>query len=156
MAKGTSTASQARTVAGEGKDVRDRVRDLTVRAIRDRNLGVKDLSKVVDEVLHGASKGLKDALPQSQKNVLRQVFNGLEEAVQTTARAGLGAAREAKVRGERIVKRDATTAAKHVREANDHFLSATSGFAKKLSGEMRDELKDLIFKFINSGSRMTS
>jgi hypothetical protein len=156
MAKGTNTTSRARTVASEGKDVRDRVKDLTMRAIRDRGLAMKEVSKVVGEVLHGASQGLKDAVPQSQKSVLRQVFNGLEEAVETTAKAGLGAAKSVQARGERVIKRDAPAAARQVREANNHFLTATSTFARKLSGEMKEELKELVARARRTGPKVGS
>ena len=61
MAKSSSsTTSSARKIASEGKNVRDRVRDLTVRTIRDRSVGLKDLSKVVDQVLDGAKQGVHE------------------------------------------------------------------------------------------------
>lgn len=145
MAK-KNTASQARTVASEGRDVRDRVRSLTVKALRDRNFGMKDVSKVVGDVLNGASQGLEDAVPKSQKNVLRQVFDGLNEAVDAAAGAGMSAARSARDRGERVVKKDAPAAARQVRQANDQFLSAAGSFARKLSGEMKEELQELVAK----------
>ncbi len=155
MAKSSSsTTSSARKIASEGKNVRDRVRDLTVRTIRDRSVGLKDLSKVVDQVLDGAKQGVHDAVPQSQRNVLKQVLDGLGDAASVAARSGAGAIRDARARGETIAKKDAATAARQVREAHEDFLKAAGTFARRLTGEMREEVEDLVARARRAGPKI--
>jgi len=157
MAKSTSssTTSNARKIASEGKNVRDRVRDLTVRSLRG-DVGRKDLSKVVDQVLEGAKQGVHDAVPQSQKNVLKQVLDGLGEAASVAAKTGAGAVRDARTRGTTIAKKDAVAAAKQVSEAHDQFLNAAGKFARRLSGEVREEMEDLVARARRAGPKIRS
>lgn len=152
----SSTTSKAREVASEGTDVRKRVRDLTVRAIRDRGLSAKELKNVAEDVLDGAVQGVRNSVPQAQRNVLRQVFEGLDEAVTVAAKAGAGAAREATARGQKLLKKDAHTAARRISDANEHMLDAAGTFAKRLSGELRDELKDLVARARRTAPKIKS
>lgn len=135
----TKKSGKAATVG-----VREHARDLTIRMFGDKKFGRKDLSKVVGTVLHDAVEGVRDAAPKSQKSVLREVFGGLSDAVTITAHAGVGAAKDAKTRGEKVLKHDATSATKRVREAHGEFLDAVSSFSRKLTGEVREEMTGLV------------
>jgi hypothetical protein len=139
-------------VASHGVRVRDRVKDLTVRALQDRTLRRGEVSGLVDEVLEGASDGLEASIPASRTSVLRQVFEGLSDAVGEAASAGAGAARELRRRGETIARREVPAAARRVRAANEEFLSAAGRFASRLTGEAREELESLVRRARRSGS----
>src|SRR3569833_1234033 len=75
--------------AAAGAGVRDRIRDLSVAAFRDHKLTVRDISKLANEVLDGAVQSIDKSIPQSSRNVLREVFVGLSVGVHTIASAGL-------------------------------------------------------------------
>jgi Family of unknown function (DUF6781) len=135
---------QARAVASSGARVRDRVRDLTVRALRGQVPGRGQISGLVHEVLEGASAGVAASIPSSRRSVLRQVYGGLSEAVGTLASAGSGAARGARRRGKAILKKDAPAAARRIKSANAEFLGAVRTFAGRMSGDVREELESLV------------
>jgi hypothetical protein len=139
----SKTRAHAKTVASSGAAVRTRVRDLTVDTFRERNLSLRDVPKLVNEVLDEAVAGVDASIPQSGKNVLREVFDGLREGVNGVASAGAATARDLRDRG-RSTQKDATAAAKRVRAANDDFLDAVKDFAGKATKEVRDELDALV------------
>ncbi len=149
---GRSAGEEARTVAGHGTRVRDRIRDLTVRALRDRTLRRGEVSALVDEILEGASEGLDASVPASRRSVLRQVFEGLSDAIGEAASAGAGAARGLRRRGAVIAQREIPAAARRMRAANDEFLHAAGAFARRVSGEAREELEDLVRRSRRTGA----
>lgn len=140
----TSPGSHARDAVRDGEKIRERVRDATAQAIRDRKLTFRQLSGLVEEVLEGAAEGVKEAMPKSPSSVMRQVVEGLSDAVAAVASAGAGAARSAKERGAEFAKRVAPAASEHLHAANEELFKAVGAFAKKTSGEVRAELDDLV------------
>ena len=130
--------------AAAGAGVRDRIRDLSVAAFRDHKLTVRDISKLANEVLDGAVQSIDKSIPQSSRNVLREVFDGLSEGVHTIASAGSLAVREVRTQGQAIAGKNMSTVSKRVRTANSDFLSAVKNFAKKTSKGVGTELNALV------------
>lgn len=151
-----TTRDQARRVARRGVRVRDRVRTLTVRALRDRDLRRGDISGVVDDVFRGASDGLDGGRGADRRGVLRQVFQGLSDAVGSLASAGADTARGLARRGATIAERDVPEAARRVSAASAELMDATGAFARRASGEVRDELEGLVRRSQRSGTRSRS
>jgi hypothetical protein len=151
---GRSTAAQAKAAASHGAGVRDRVRDLTVRALRDRKLERGKVSGLVDEVLEGATAAVDESIPASRRSVLRQVFEGMSDAVETVAEAGAGAVRGVRRRGGAILEKDVPAAAKRLDSVQEEFLGAVSKFAGRVSGEAREELDDLVRRARKAGPEL--
>lgn len=128
---GSTISGQARAAAG-GSDTRERVRELVVKALRDRDVSREELSSVVHDVLHGASEAVDDAVPASRENVLRKVFDGLGDAMGTVKQAGERAVKSAKQRG------------RSMGEANEDLLKAVSSFADRTTSEVGDELRSMV------------
>ncbi len=137
------TKSRAKEVAG-GKMVRDRVRELSVAAFRDRNLTLNDVSQVVQDVLSGAVESVDQSIPSSSRNVLREVFDGLSEGVHAVAKAGSTVVAETRKRGKTLPTKEVTVAVKRMKSADADFLSAVANFASKASKEVRKELESLV------------
>jgi hypothetical protein len=156
-ARRTSSASvsrQARAAAGAA-DTRSRVRDLTVRALRARDLDRAEIARVVHDVLDGAAAAVGGAIPADRSSVLRQVFDGMHDAFNAAAEAGARAARSAGRRG-RAIREHAVPAAKRVRAANDEFLGAVSAFARKTSSEIGEELDALVKRTRRAGGAVAA
>lgn len=128
---GSTISGQARAAAG-GSDTRERVRELVVKALRDRDVSREELSSVVHDVLHGASEAVDDAVPASRESVLRKVFDGLGDAMGTVKQAGERAVKSAKQRG------------RSMGEANEDLLKAVSSFADRTTSEVGDELRSMV------------
>jgi hypothetical protein len=148
--------TRAKEVASGGTAVRDRVRELSVRAMRDRELSLGALSKLVHEVLEGAVEGVDSSIPQSKRNVLREVFDGLSEGIHAMASAGSAVASDVRDRGEAIGGKSAPAAAKRIRAANEEFLGAVKSFAGKASKEVREELDALVTHAERTGPKVAS
>jgi hypothetical protein len=139
------TKNRAKTAAA-GTAVRDRVHELTVAAFRDRSLALNDISKVVQEVLEGATDAVEKSIPSSQRNVLREVFDGLSEGVRSIATAGSAVMKESRDRGRALTGKNVSVAMKRVREANADFLGAVERFAGKASKAIGKELDTLVIQ----------
>lgn len=133
----------ARSVAAEGERVRERVRELSVHAFTNGQMRLRDLPKLVGEVLEGAADGVDKSIPKAASNVLREVFDGLSDGVHAIATASSSAAKDAKAGAQRVVKNDVPQMVDRVREANGHFLDAVQKFAKKASKETREQMDSL-------------
>lgn len=151
-----STVATAERIARDGADVRARIRDLTVRSLRSRRVSSRDLSRVVDQVLEGTRQGIHDSIPQSQRSVLKQVLEGLGEAAEIAAKSGAAAVREARERGSTLARKDAARAARGVKDAHEEFLDAAGTFARRLSGELREEMEDLVARARRAGPGIKS
>ena len=138
------TSVRAREVASGGTAVRDRVRELSVGAFRDRKLSMSDVPKLVHEVLHGAAQAVDESIPKSNRNVLREVFDGLSEGVHAIASAGSTSASELRGRAPAATGKNASHAAARIRAANDEFLGAVKSFAGQTSKQVREELDTLV------------
>ena len=84
---GTTTKKKRRRAAASGttarrgrKDVRRKVHDLTVKALRDREIAVRDIPKLAQKMIQDAAAELNQAVPQSSRSRLRQVVDGFTDA----------------------------------------------------------------------------
>ena len=154
--KSSSHSTKAHAIAKEGKDVRERVRELTAKSLRNRDTTVRDVTRVIDHVWKGAKRGVSASIPQSKRSVLRQVLDGLGEAADVAIKAGTGVVRDARTRGMTLAKKDAATAAREVRDAHGQFLDAAEKFARRLSGEAREEVEELVAQARKAAPRIRS
>lgn len=154
----TSTHStpgeHARAAAREGANIRDRVRKAAADAFRGKGLTFRHLNQVVAEVLDEVSEEVRSAIPEDRRNKLRQVFDGLGDAVSSAAAAGQKAVRDTRAHASKLVAEDAPAAGRRIREANDQFLDAVGGFASRAAGEIGSELDDLVRSARRAGPRV--
>lgn len=154
------TSSHQTTVrakeAAEGTAVRNRVRELSVAAFRDRNLSLSDVPKLVQEVLEGAAESVEKSIPSSPRNVLREVFDGLSEGIHLIAAAGSAVVDEARARGKTLKGKNMSVAMKQVHAANADFLSAVESFAGKASKAVRKELDTLVAQAKKTGPKVAA
>lgn len=157
MAKKTSskhTRAKAKAVASGGTAVRDRVRELSVRAFKERNLSLNDVPKVVHDVLNGAVEGIDKSIPASGRSVLREVFDGLSEGVRTVAAAGSEAFQTVTGRAKAVMNKNVPDAAERVRAANGEFLDAVRTFAGKTTKQVREDLDAMVDNAQKTGPKV--
>ena len=131
--------------------VRSRVRTLTQRALRDGDLSLAEVPGLVGEVLHGAAAGMEQAVPRSRRNVLRQVVDGLGDALGAAATSTKKVAGSVAERGS-TVKRDAKRTARNVRLAESQFLEAVKKAGRSLNRAARDELDIILAEARRAGT----
>jgi len=140
--------------AAEGAAVRDRVRELSIAALRDRRLTASDVPKVVREVLEGAVESIDKSIPASKRNVLREVFDGLSDGVKAIASASSTTVDEVRERGRAMKGRNVSVAAKRMLAADADFLGAVRKYAGKASKEVRQELEALVARAERTGPKV--
>ncbi len=147
------TREHARSVASEGVSIRDRVRDLTVGALRELTLKPGAVSGVVEDVLDGVSSGVAGAIPDSRRRAWREAFEGMNEAMSTLGSSAARTARGVQQRGAEIWEKDVHAATRGLRSATDEFLHTVGSFARRVSGEAREELESMVNRSRRAGSR---
>lgn len=153
-----STRSRSRsrptTGAASKSDMRQRVHLLTLAAVRDGELTLRDIPKLAREVIEEAAAGLNKAVPQSSRNVLRQVVDGLTDAAAATAHSTRTAVTSMASRGSEFIKKDAARTVKDLRELEGNFLTALEKASKSLKGAAKDEMDAIIRNARRAGTRI--
>jgi hypothetical protein len=148
----SSTARQAQDTARDGSNVRERISKLTTDALRDRKLRLSDLPGLAAEVMDGAVMGIKEAVPQDQGNVLRQVVDGLGDAYYAAANAATGAVKSARKHGSEFVNKDVKGTARDVKNIQEEVFDTVGAFGHRLSDELSRELKSVVSRAKRAGS----
>lgn len=144
-----STRAAAREVTASGKSVRTGVRNLSVDTLKSGDFSLENMPRMVRDVLSGAVDAVDRNIPKSRNNVLREVFDGLSQGINTVNRTGAAIlnGRGKKGRGSRGNGRSGR------RDTHNDFLEAVSSFASRASRPVREELNSLVDR--SSGSRGT-
>jgi hypothetical protein len=151
--QGTSTHSQ-RGRGGDRDNIRDRARETAADAFQGKGLTFRHLNQVVSDVLSQVADEVRSALPEDRRNKLRQVFDGLGDAVSSAAAASQKALRDTRTHAAKLVTEHGPAAARRISEANDQFLDAVSGFSSRAATEIRSELDDLVRSARRAGPRV--
>lgn len=151
MAKKTKTRQRK---AAKPKNIQKRVRDLTLEAISERNLSLDHLSDLANAVLDSATSAMKNILPTSRKNVLRQVLNGIDDAWAATAKASVASVRHARQYGLRLAKQDLTHLGKRLGSLEQEFIKTIDVHAKRIGGDLGNELNSLTKQVRKAGTQI--
>ena len=161
----TSQAKSRRRTAGTGTskrkaskrpdtNMRERVHNLTLRALREHDMTLGDIPRFAQQLIEGAAAGLNKAVPTSSRNVLRQVVDGLTDAAEATVHSTKTIVTSTKKRGREFVKHDAAKAVKDLRAIEDDFVSAMGRAGRKLKGAAKDELDAIVRQSRRAGTRI--
>ena len=133
------------------ENTRQRIRNMAVRAMRDRDLSAAEIRKLVNDSLSGASKTINHEIPAARRKAMRDAFEGLRDAFGAVAAAGANTGKSAKRRGRDIADNAVPAAKRKIVAANEEFLDAVSSFAKKTSNEFGEELEALVRRARKAG-----
>lgn len=136
------TAEAAESVQQDA-DLRARVRDLTVRAIKSRSLDKSELRQVVQAVTEGVSLGLGRRTGEI-RGALGEAMGGLDEALGKAAQASHLALRQLVSQGKEFGEHDLRQALDQLKQLEGEFLDTLSKVADSAGGKMRQELQDFV------------
>jgi hypothetical protein len=145
------TAKKAAAATRAGGDVRERVRSLTVGALKDRNLKLRDLPGLASEVMDGAVEGIKSVVPRDQESVLRQVVEGLGDAYDAAARSARNAAKDVRKRGSDVVQKGVKPATRDLSKIRDELFDTVGKFRHRLSDELSDDFRAIMTRARRAG-----
>lgn len=135
-------------------NIQAKVRDLTLKAIAERNLTLDQLSGLAGEMLHSATRVMKDALPSSRKSALRQLLKGMEDAWAATASASVSTLRHARRYGLPLAKRDVKNLSKRLGSLEKDFIKTIDSHARRIGGDLGSELKSVTGRIRKAGSQI--
>lgn len=135
-----------------GVDIRGKVHDLTLEALRNRRLD----SKAVREVVFAVSEGIALGAESSRKEVrqsLADAFHGLDEALRKSAEAGQTALRQIVATGRGFTENDLKAALSNMRRLEDDFLATVSQVADAAGQKVQPELRAVLTEARRSGTQ---
>jgi hypothetical protein len=131
-----------RDAASQGGDLRERVRDLVLRAIVDRKAEPKAIREVMKSALDGLGEGLGGHAGNAGES-LKSAVAGLDEAMGKSLYAMQAAVEETWGNGSRFADADLREAYDAVRGLEDDLVGTLKDAGGKTKGVLREEFARL-------------
>lgn len=143
------TAASA-SMQGDG-DIRTRVHDLTLRALRERRLDATEVRAVVRSVAEGVSLGAEQRSGEV-KEALAAAISGLDAALLKAAQATHLALQEMISQGKEFSAQDLQPALDDMKITEQAFLDTLGQVAETAGGKIKQELKTAVEHVRHSGT----
>lgn len=131
--------------------LRERVRDLTLQAIKSRSMDSGEIGRVAQAVTEGVSLGLgrrKDEI----KNALGEAMAGLDEAVGKAAEASHLALRQLVSQGKEFSDNDLRLALDQIKKLERDLLDTLSKVANSAGDKVQVEFRDFVSHVRRAGT----
>jgi predicted component of type VI protein secretion system len=155
---GTSESTQLVQLHDEAQaavgtaDLRERVRDLTAKALQDRSLSFSELREIVSAIASGVGSGLSSREGE-MKDGLKQAMSGLDEAVGSAAQAASYTLQEAVAKGKAFKDNELKAQLEQLRDLETQIVDTLKQTATQSGGKLKEELETLSEHLKNSGTR---
>lgn len=133
----------ASAAVSEGQDIRERVRDLTLSAIKQRRMDASEVKSIVKALAEGITLGL-DKRAHDSRQALGQAFSGLDAALTKSAEASHLALKQLTDHGHDFSQHDLKTALDNLKKVEQDFLDTVSEVAGRSKGQVKTELDELL------------
>lgn len=142
---------EASNAVAEHSDIRERVRDLTLSAIKQRKMDSDEIRNIVKAMTEGIALGLEKRKNDSAQ-ALSQAFSGLDQALMKSAEATHLALQQITERGHDFTKQELKDTLDHLKKVEQEFLDTISEVANKSTGVAKAELTDLVTHVRRAGT----
>jgi len=126
-----------------GVDIRARIHDVTLLALKSRRFDRHGMRDVVQAVTGGMALGADESRADVRKG-LAEAFRGMDEAITRSADASRVALRQLVVTGRDLSENDIKQALANLKRLEDDFLSTAGHAAEAASEKVRPEFKRLL------------
>jgi hypothetical protein len=141
----------ARDTVAEGVDIRERVRDLTLQALRDHRFDREGISDVVRAVTEGVARGA-DGDRVDMRHAVSEALTGLDKALRTSAEAGQVALKELASTGRDFSDSELKQALANFKKLEEDFFSTVGQVADAASERVQPELREALAAARRSGT----
>ncbi len=138
--------------AASEPDLRERVRELTARALHERRMALQNVREIVAAVASGVGSGLT-ARGGEIKDGLRQAVSGLDDAVGSAAQAVSYSVREAVEQGRAFKDNELKASLEQLRDLETQLVDTLKHTASQSGGKLKEELGYLSDHLKHSGTR---
>lgn len=148
----------ARRIVEEGVDIRARIHEITSRALSGGGLDAGEVKAAVRDTIEGVKEGLANSLPDRQsegrESTLRQVFDGMSEAVAAAADAARHTVEHAAERGREFSTTELGAMWSKLSSLEQSFLDSVQHAADELGEHARAQLHDIAGEARRAGTRI--
>jgi len=133
-------------------DLRERVRELTARALHQRRMALNDIREIVGAITSGVGSGLTSRGGEI-KDGLKQAVAGLDDAVGSAAQAASYTLQEAAAQGKAFKDNELKASLEQLRDLETQIVDTLKQTASQSGGKLKEELDSLSEHLKNSGTR---
>jgi len=153
MSHNDSLQKEIQGAVERGDDVKETVKQITIKALAERKLDKESLGEVVKAVTKGAGLGAATHTHESDvKAVLAKALDGLDDALSATAEASKLALEEAAGNLKEFGKNDLKQALDDLAALEELYLDTLKQVAKSSDSAIGNILNDLIQHARHSGT----
>ena len=127
----------------QGVDIRARIHDVTLLALRNRRFDRHDMQEVVRAVTDGVALGAEESRADLRK-ALADAFRGMDQALTRSAEAGRAALSQLVVTGRDLSDTEIKQALATMRKLEEDFLTTAGHAAEAASEKVRPELRNVL------------
>lgn len=142
---------EAASAASE-PDLRERVRELTARALHDRRMSLHEVRAIVGAITAGVGDGLVSRGGEIRDG-LKQAVSGLDDAVGSAAQAASYTLREAAEQGRAFKDTELKARLEQLRDLETQLVDTLKQTARLSGGKLKEELDLLSEHLKRSGTR---
>jgi hypothetical protein len=130
--------SLARESVKQGENLRSAVRELTLKALKSRELTLSEIKRVIRTVTEGVNMGAATAKVDPER-VLSEALAGMDEAVLKAVQANHLALQQLSAQGQNLRESHVKKALDELERLEDEFFASVKEAAKKGSKQIKDQ-----------------
>src|SRR5262249_27062668 len=138
-----SLKRNAEESVASGEQIRDRIRELTLNAFKERRFNFSEFQDVLRAMTEGISLGAEQR-GNDMKSALAEAFAGMDQALTKAAQAGSLALRELASRSRQFSDNDLKAGMEQLQRLERDFLESVREMSQTGSGAVRSEWGDLL------------
>jgi hypothetical protein len=142
----------ARESVKQGENLRSAVREITLGALRSRELTLGEIKRVVRSVTEGVSAGAASS-KLDPGDVLSDALAGMDEAVLKAVEANHLALQRLAEQGQSLRDSQMRKALDQLEQLEDQFLATVKDAAKKGSRQLKDQWAAVLQRTESNGTR---
>lgn len=135
----------------EARQLREKVRDITLAALRERRLNVADIREVAKGVAQGIEMGL-DRRGGEAKEMMREAVSGMDEAMSKAAEAVHLALQQLHSQAKDFSSQELGQSLETLKSLEAEFLDSAKQATLSANGKFRQELGDLFAHLKTAGT----
>ena len=153
MNEQTDDVKDSAKAAIESNDIREKIKQITLTALTQRQFDKESIKQVVSSVIGGVAEGVGDSA-ERMKPQITEALSGIDDALSKTAMATKFAAQEAATTIETFTKQDLNKMTEQLNSLEDLFIESINNVATQSSELTSKVLTELSGHLKNSGTQV--
>ena len=134
-----------------GEDIRRRMHDVTLEALKNRRFDREGIREVVRAVSEGVTRGA-DAGSSGLRDRLAEAFRGMDEALTKSVAAGQQALRQMATTGRGFSDHELKQGVAGLKKIEHDFVETVNEVAASANERLRPELKEALRQTLHAGT----